>query len=745
MGLKNLKVSYKINIISLITIILLGIVTFVLYNGMSKINNSFENSSSISNLALTITKTSEQGLQVSNALRGIIVNPDDTKAKENFIQAVKELDDLMLVLKDSTKKFQDFEKFEIAPLYDSQSKVLNKIIEKIKNGEALTKEDNTLSTKEWRPLKAALLKWQERNIERNKEIKEELNKTVSSVTTFILIILLITILSILVAIQLITRNIVSSLNIFQNGLLSFFAFSNKESSNVQLINLDGNDEFGIMAKVVNENIKKSNEILLNEEQVLEQIEKMIQNIERGFFMYRIKLKCENQQIETIRNNINSLANNLQMKISSISNVLLDFGESHFESRVPEDLDMVGTYGSLKSSTSLVGNNASELLAMILTTGDKLNEEITILSASSQNLSINANEAASSLEETAASLEEITSNIRNNTQSIAKMSALSFNVTKSVKEGEELANQTTTAMDEINTQVNLVNEAISVIDNIAFQTNILSLNAAVEAATAGEAGKGFAVVAQEVRNLASRSAEAAKEIKDIVELATKKANEGKEIANSMLEGYKDLNSNVSQTVTLISDIEMASKEQLLGIEQINDAVNNLDAQTQQNAMVSNQINDLSREVSELSSKLVSAANLADYSKKTKDYICNVDLVFKTAKLKNDHIRFKENNFAKLGNNERWTVVSCNDCNLGKWIKESEQNQEKYTKTQSWNKLKDYHADIHNSVQKYIDEDVEVNSKVNLKDLAIDIEILTSHIFDELNMVKKNVCLEKPEIS
>ena len=257
MGLKNLKVIYKINIISLITIILLGIVIFVLYNGMSKINNSFENSSSISDLALTITKTSEQGLQVSNALRGIIVNPDDTKAKENFIQAVKELDDLMLVLKDSTKKSQGFEKFEIAPLYASQIKVLNKIIEKIKNSEALTKEDNTLSTKEWRPLKSALLKWQERNLERNKEIKEELNKTVSSVTTFILIILLITILSILVTIQLITRNIVSSLNIFQNGLLSFFAFSNKESSNVQLINLDGNDEFGIMAKVINLNILKT--------------------------------------------------------------------------------------------------------------------------------------------------------------------------------------------------------------------------------------------------------------------------------------------------------------------------------------------------------------------------------------------------------------------------------------------------------------------------------------------------------
>ncbi|MCT7529161.1 methyl-accepting chemotaxis protein [Aliarcobacter cryaerophilus] len=741
----DIKIKYKINIISFTNMFLFIIITIVLYYAMNNIKNINEENYTMSRLSTTILSSMEQGLQVSNALRGIIISPDDTKAKENFIQAVKELDDLMLVLKDSTKKFQGFEKFEIAPLYDSQSKVLNKIIEKIKNGEALTKEDNTISTKEWRPLKAALLKWQERNLEKNEESKQTLNEITQNSINIIIISIIVGAIFIQIIIALISKNIVFSINHFQTGLLNFFSYLNRQSPKVDYIDINSEDEFGAMAKVVNENIKKSNEILLNEEQVLEQIEKMIQNIERGFFMYRIKLKCENQQIETIRNNINALANNLQMKISSISNVLLDFGESHFESRVPEDLEMVGTYGSLKSSTRLVGNNVSELLAMILTTGDKLNEDTTILSASSQNLSINANEAAASLEETAASLEEITSNIRNNTQSIAKMSALSFNVTKSVKEGEELANQTTIAMDEINTQVNLVNEAISVIDNIAFQTNILSLNAAVEAATAGEAGKGFAVVAQEVRNLASRSAEAAKEIKDIVELATKKANEGKEIANSMIEGYKDLNSNVSQTVTLISDIEMASKEQLLGIEQINDAVNNLDAQTQQNAMVSNQINDLSREVSELSSKLVSAANLADYSKKTKDYICNVDLVFKTAKLKNDHIRFKENNFAKLGNNERWTVVSCNDCNLGKWIKESEQNQEKYTKTQSWNKLKDYHADIHNSVQKYIDEDVEVNPKVNLKDLAIDIEILTSHIFDELNMVKKNVCLEKPEIS
>ena len=106
-----------------------------------------------------------------------------------------------------------------------------------------------------------------------------------------------------------------------------------------------------------------------------------------------------------------------------------------------------------------------------------------------------------------------------------------------------------AMDEINKEVSSINEAIEVIDQIAFQTNILSLNAAVEAATAGEAGKGFAVVAQEVRNLASRSAEAAKEIKNIVEIATSKANEGKGIANSMKDGYTELNKKINETLAL----------------------------------------------------------------------------------------------------------------------------------------------------------------------------------------------------
>ena len=343
--------------------------------------------------------------------------------------------------------------------------------------------------------------------------------------------------------------------------------------------------------------------------VIDAVKKAIELAKTGVFKQTISLSTSNEGVEELKNGVNDLFKIVSTKVdgdlNKISNALTTFQKLDFRHRI------TGELGEVAVGLNNLADIINDMLVENKSNGLTLDASSDILLANVDKLNISSNEAAASLEETAAALEEITSNIRNNTQNIAKMANYSNNVTISANHGEKLANQTTISMDEINTQVTAINEAISVIDQIAFQTNILSLNAAVEAATAGEAGKGFAVVAQEVRNLASRSAEAAKEIKTIVENATSKANQGKDIANKMIEGYKELNQNIQETINLISDIEMSSKEQLSGIEQINDAVNNLDRQTQQNAQIASQTHDVAVVTDDIAKLVVSNANAKEF--------------------------------------------------------------------------------------------------------------------------------------
>ncbi len=443
----------------------------------------------------------------------------------------------------------------------------------------------------------------------NKNVTEMKNDAISTMNIVLITLSLIAILFFVAFSLLLSSQLITSINNFQNGLLSFFGYINKETTTVEMLDDRNHDEFGTMAHVVNQNIAKTKSAIDSDNRFLQEINGIVLTVKEGYLSKRLDNKTETQSLEELRHHINDMLLSLQLRvctnINDISFALQEFANLDFTHRIK------GCNSGVTVGLNNLADIINEMLVENKSNGLTLGESSNILLKNVDTLNRNSNEAAAALEETAAAVEEISSNISNNTNNIVKMSQLASSVTDSASKGESLANQTTEAMNEIDREVNAINEAISVIDQIAFQTNILSLNAAVEAATAGEAGKGFAVVAAEVRNLASRSAEAAKEIKVLVETATRKADQGKRISEDMITGYKMLNENISQTIELIRSIEGSSKEQLLGIEQINDAISALDQQTQQNAIIASQTYEVAVQTDTIAKLVVSNANAKQF--------------------------------------------------------------------------------------------------------------------------------------
>ena len=426
------------------------------------------------------------------------------------------------------------------------------------------------------------------------------------------IIFQIIIISILVAVLLTVlvgvisnKTIIEPLKSLNDSILNLLQSNNTSAR----VNINSNNEIGEIAKNFNNYLTSIDEGLKKDKEFLDEVSIVVEEVKKGYLFNRLENKVENPSLENLRQNFNEMLITLNSNIAGSTNkildVLLSFARLDFTNEVKNDDGKISV--ALKEVTSLI----TQMLVESKTIGLDLQKSSGILLHNVDTLNKNSNETAAALEETAAALEQMTGNIRGNTDNVQEMSSCANELFTSSNQGQKLANQTTQAMDEINSQVTAIKDAIGIIDQIAFQTNILSLNAAVEAATAGEAGKGFAVVAQEVRNLASRSSEAAREIKDLVENANSKANEGKGIADSMISGYDDLSKNINKTLELISDVECASNEQLAGIEQINDAVTELDRQTQENVTVANTTQDIARETNGIALLIVENADKKEF--------------------------------------------------------------------------------------------------------------------------------------
>ena len=234
--------------------------------------------------------------------------------------------------------------------------------------------------------------------------------------------------------------------------------------------------------------------------------------------------------------------------------------------------------------------------------DEVSTAAQQIARGNDDLSQRTQEQASSLEETASSMEEMTSTVKQNAENASHANQLARGAREQAERGGEVAAQAVTAMREINSSSRKISDIVSLIDEIAFQTNLLALNAAVEAARAGEQGRGFAVVATEVRNLAQRSAGAAKEIKGLINDSADKVRAGTELVDQSGKALAEIVDSVKKVTDIVAEIAAASQEQSAGIDQVNNAVSQMDEMTQQNAALVEEASAAARAMHEQASEL-----------------------------------------------------------------------------------------------------------------------------------------------
>ena len=306
---------------------------------------------------------------------------------------------------------------------------------------------------------------------------------------------------------------------------------------------------------------------------LQRTVKMVEEMSKGHLTMRLKMN-QRDEIGQMANTMDRFADELQHEMVHSLEMLAQ-GDLTFEARPKDDEDVIG------QALAKTGRDLNELVAEILVATEQINSGSGEVADASQSLSQGAAEQAASLEQITSSITEMASQTKTNAENAGQANQLADDTRQAAQRGQQRMREMVTAMTDISEAGQNISKIIKVIDEIAFQTNLLALNAAVEAARAGRHGKGFAVVAEEVRNLAARSAKAAKETAELIEGSVEKTDNGTEIANRTAEQLDEMVSSVTKVSDLVAEIAAASNEQAEGISQVNSGISQIDQVTQQN--------------------------------------------------------------------------------------------------------------------------------------------------------------------
>jgi methyl-accepting chemotaxis protein len=329
---------------------------------------------------------------------------------------------------------------------------------------------------------------------------------------------------------------------------------------------------------------------------------IIQAVLTGDSDRRIALHGKSGNLQLLAQSINELIDSVSTTVAETVRVVGLAVEGDLTSAMSVD-DRSGDFRALAVSVNSMVQAMRDVVAGLTRTCGTVQSGAEEISRGNLDLSTRTEEQASSLVETTSSMEQMTSRVKNNAESAIHANRLAVAAREQAERGGSVVGAAVAAMSEISAASTKIAEIIGVIDAIAFQTNLLALNAAVEAARAGEQGRGFAVVASEVRNLASRSAGAAKEIKALIHDSVRKVNEGTKLVDESGQVLGEIVTRVKKVTDVMAEIAASSREQASGIEQVNRAVSSMDASTQQNAALVEQATAAARALSDQATSMM----------------------------------------------------------------------------------------------------------------------------------------------
>ena len=335
------------------------------------------------------------------------------------------------------------------------------------------------------------------------------------------------------------------------------------------------------------------------------IENIIEGAKQGDLSRRVNVDELDGFFAEIGELLNSMTSGLEGMVEAIEK--LAQGDLVASMDIVSDSSGNELFATINENVQQTINKLKELVVQIRDAAGNINTSASEISQGNTDLSQRTEEQASSLEETASSMEQMTSAVQSSAENASQANQLARGARDQADKGGEVVSQAVDAMSDITESSNKISDIISVIDEIAFQTNLLALNAAVEAARAGEQGRGFAVVASEVRNLAQRSAEAAKEIKGLIKDSGGKVEKGSELVNQTGETLTEIVNAVKKVSDIVAEISASAEEQSSGIQEVNKAITQLDEVTQQNAALVEESAAASKSMDEQAESLAELVN------------------------------------------------------------------------------------------------------------------------------------------